>query len=68
VGRLTWTTAFVKLLETVGVLPKGSEASVLKVAEVRADPEYWGPECQGPVQQRNLELESNFGVFRGSLV
>jgi len=27
-------TTFVKLLETEGVLPKGSEASFLKVAEI----------------------------------
>jgi hypothetical protein len=43
-GCLTWTTALVRLLETEGVLPQGSEASFLtKVEEVRADPKYWVP-------------------------
>src|SRR5579863_5826410 len=43
-GCLTWTTALVKLLETEGILPKGSEANFLKeVAKVRADPKYWVP-------------------------
>ncbi|KAH9972522.1 hypothetical protein BJV74DRAFT_209544 [Russula compacta] len=47
-GCLTWTTALVKLLETEGILPKGSEASFLKKAqEVRNDPKYWVPDEPG---------------------
>lgn len=47
-GCLTWTTALVGLLETEGVLPKGSEASFLKTVEAaRANPTCWVPDEPG---------------------
>ncbi len=47
-GCLTWTTELVRLLEGEGILPVGSREGFLeKVAEVRADPDYWVPKEDG---------------------